>query len=126
MDPLNQQNVQDEEILRQWKFYQGMDGIPFRTHEETVPHYKTDDPLSKKPKLTTDMHVDVFDLADKDQRLAMQKILDTCAKGKGYVSQLEREFDKITGGWKVLLMWGEFFLEDPREEAGSINDKQIF
>ena len=128
MDRSDQQS--EDEVFRQWKFFQGVDGIPFRTKGEVVPHYKTDDALNKKPKLITDMHVDVFDLSNAERVKRMAEILDLCAKGKGYVSSMDRQYEAKDRNWRVLLVWGQFFLEDPREEliVGSSDnvDRQVF
>ena len=127
---MDQQDPPDDELIRQWKFFQGMDGIPFRTQGSGAPDYKTDDSLSKKPKLVTDIKVEYFDLSKTTEREEMSKILDLCAKGKGYVSSMDRQFDNKISNWKVLLIWGRFFLEDPRETniAGSVPnaDRQVF
>jgi hypothetical protein len=93
----------------------GMDGIPFRTRRTTTPDYKGSDPDHKKPMHVTDMHVDIFDLGDETQRAEMARILSKCAKGRAYESSRNQEFDRNTGTFKVLLVWGEFFLEDPKE-----------
>lgn len=122
------QGPMDPETLRKWKFFQGMDGIPFRTRGEEVPYYKRDDPLHKQPRLVADMHVRQFALDDDEQRKELEGILDRCAKGKGYVSQHEVQYDEKIQGWKVLLIWGDFFLEDPveTEARDAKKDKQTF
>lgn len=120
----------EDETLRQWKFFQGVDGVPFRTKAGAAPNYKRADSLSKQPKLITDMHVDVFDLSDAERALKMAEVLDLCAKGKGYVSSMDRQYDAKHSNWRVLLIWGQFFLEDPREDqiVGSADnaDRQVF
>lgn len=116
----------DPETLRKWKFFQGMEGIPFRTQREDVPYYKKGDPLHRKPRLVADMHVRQFDLQDNDQREELEKILDRCAKGKGYISQKDVQYDEKIQGWKVLLIWGDFFLEDPVETEVNNADKKTF
>lgn len=127
---MDQQQMPDDEITRQWKFFQGMDGIPFRTQETAAPSYKNDDPLSKKPKLVTDIKVEYFDLSKPEEREKLSVVLDLCAKGKGYVSSMDRQFDNKLSNWKVLLIWGRFFLEDPREVTNSGSapnaDRQVF
>lgn len=120
------QAPQDPETLRKWKFFQGYDGIPYRTQQQEVPYYKKDDPLDKRPRLVADMHVKQFDLQDDEQRREFERILDKCAKGKGYVSQKELQFDEALNGWRVLLIWGDFFLEDPVEAESANEDRQEF
>lgn len=118
---------QDAETQRRWQFYQGMNGIPFRTREEGVPSYKNDDPLHRKPRMVADMHVRQFDLNDDEQRKSLEEILDRCAKGRGYVSRQETQFDQSINGWRFLLVWGDFFLEDPVEAAHAEGkDRQVF
>lgn len=117
---------QDMEILRQWKYFQGYDGVPFRTRGRETPHYKKDDPLHKQPRLVADMRVRQFDLQDEEQRLEFEQVLDRCAKGKAYVSQKETQYDQEIQGWRVLLIWGEFYLEDPVEAEANDENKQTF
>jgi hypothetical protein len=117
----------DIESLRQWKFFQGLDGIPFRTQGAEVPYYKADDPLHKQPKLVADMHVKQFDLNDAEQSQELEGILDRCAKGKSYLSQKETHFDDKVNGWRILLIWGDYYLEDPKEtEIRNAEDRQNF
>ena len=117
-----------DENLRQWKYHQGLEGIPFRTKEDTVPLYKGPAAEHRKPRQVVDMFVDQFNLRDKDERAALQSVLDLCAKGKGYISRQEVEFDSTVKGWRVLLIWGKFFLEDPVEtdRANIAGDTQSF
>ena len=105
-----------DELTNRWKVFQGLDGIPFRTGMDGVPHYRNADPSHMKPKVVADMHVRQFDLRDDSQRKQMEEILDNCAKGRGYVSKMETCFDPQKAGFVALLIWGELFLEDPREQ----------
>jgi hypothetical protein len=102
-------------VDHQFNLHPGMDGIPFRTQRPAVPSYKQDDPDSRRPQVVTDMHVDVFDMGSEEQRARLADILSKCAKGRAYESSRSQEFDRETGTYKVLLIWGEFFLEDPQE-----------
>lgn len=122
------EGIEDKEVERRWKFFNGMDGVPFRTQNQTAPMFKGTDPAHKQPKMTTDMHVDIFDLSDKKQLIQMQEVLDACAKGKGYVSEMDKQYEEKIGSWRVLLVWGEFFLEDPLEVAGDeqARDRKVF
>ena len=124
MDP---QTPEDEENLRKWKFFQGVDGIPFRTEHDSAPFYKGDDPYHRQPKMVADMHVKQFDLGDDAQLQEYEGILDLCAKGKGYLSQQDVQFDEKIQGWRVLIIWGTFYLEDPVEANGRDGkDKKTF
>lgn len=116
----------DPEEERRWKFFNGFDGVPFRTRGNAAPLLKQTDPQHKQPKTTTDMHVDIFDLSDSKQMLRMQEILDHCAKGKGYISEMDKQYEEKIGSWKVLLVWGEFFLEDPMESFAASADRKVF
>lgn len=117
----------DQEAASRWKFHQGFDGIPFRTQSAITPSYKSDDPLHKRPKLVADMRVRQFDLNDEEQRESAQTVLDRCAKGKAYLSQKELHFDESIKGWRMLLIWGDFYLEDPKEaETHHAPDRKNF
>ena len=121
------QSPEDIENLRKWKYFQGVDGVPFRTENENAPYYKKDDPHHRQPKMVADMHVRQFELGDDEQRKELESILDRCAKGRGYISQKEVQFDEKIQGWRVLLIWGDFFLEDPVEANGNNGkDKKTF
>ena len=117
-----------DENLRQWKYHRGLDGVPFRTENDQVPLYKKDDAEHRQPKQVADMHVQQYNLKEEKERLKLESILDMCAKGRGYVSKLEYEFDRTIKGWRVFLIWGEFFLEDPVEadRANNSRDTQSF
>jgi len=43
---------------------------------------------------------------------------------------MDRQYDAKHSNWRVLLIWGQFFLEDPREDqiVGSADnaDRQVF
>jgi hypothetical protein len=116
-----------QEALNRWRYHQGLNGVPFRTQQSTAPTYKNGDPLHHQPKVVTDMKVRTFDLQEDTQRKEFEQALDMCAKGKGYVSKMETQYDDKIGGYKALLIWGVFFLEDPREEVSNVpTDQQIF
>lgn len=101
--------------VRNWSIYNGLDGVPFRTRNGAPPTIKHDDPQHKQPMTVTDMHVDQLDLSDQAHQQKLQDILSLCAKGRGYVSQMDRQYDEDIKSWRVFVIWGEFFLEDPKE-----------
>ena len=111
------QTQEDIENQRKWKHFKGLEGIPFRTKEDGVPYYKEADAQHKQPKVIADMHVCQFNMQEETDRAELERILDRCAKGKGYLSQKEVQFDESLKGWRILIIWGEFFLEDPVEAA---------
>jgi hypothetical protein len=111
---------------QRWRHEQGVNGVPFRTKQEVTPSYKNGDPEFMRPKMVADMQIKSFDLSDEPQRLEMQAALDQCAKGRGYVSKLETNFDPGTGSYRALLIWGIYFLEDPREEHHNATAQQHF
>jgi len=98
-----------------YKYHPGLDGVPFRTRREAAPDLKWSDPAHKLPKLATDMHAKVFDMAVESDQLELEKVLTKCAKGQAYESSRNQSFDQNSGTFKVLLVWGEHFYEDPQE-----------
>jgi len=114
-------------VAQRWRYEQGMNGVPYRTRQEITPTYKNGDPEFMKPKMVADMKVKTFDLSDDNQRVEMEQALDACAKGRGYVSKLETAYDPGRGTYKALVIWGIYFLEDPREEHhNGTTDQQRF
>ena len=98
-----------------YTMYRGLDGTPFRTRNGAPPMYKSGDPVRKQPQQVVDIHVNALSMADDKDVKELQRILDMCAKGRGYVSSIDKSFDDESKNWKVLLIWGEYFLEDPKE-----------
>jgi hypothetical protein len=97
------------------KMFPGLDGIPYRSRGGMTPNLKNSDPEHLRPALVTDMHVKVFDLTNEEDRTGLEQVLTRCAKGRAYQSHREQNFDPSTGSYKVLLIWGDFFYEDPQE-----------
>lgn len=116
----------DPESLRRWQYYKGMNNIPFRTKQGVVPYFKHDDPQHRQPVLVTDMHVGTFDMSNEDDKAKFTEVLDRVAKGKGYISQRESQFVEQTQNWKIFMIWGDFFLENPTESqtGGGVKDAQ--
>lgn len=98
-----------------YNMYRGLDGTPFRTRNGAPPMYRSSDSASRQPQTVVDVHVNVLNLSDEKDVQELQRILDMCAKGRGYISSLDKAYDKSVQNWRVLLIWGEFFLEDPKE-----------
>jgi hypothetical protein len=114
----------ESNAAQRWRYEQGMNGVPYRTRQEATPSYKNGDPEFMRPKTVADMKVKTFDLSDDKQREEMEKALDLCAKGRGYVSRLETQYDAGSGSYRALVIWGVYFLEDPREEHHNATEDQ--
>jgi hypothetical protein len=99
----------------EFTYFPGIDGVPFRTRNTTAPDIKWSDPETKRPVFATDMHADVFDLSSEDDRKKLETILTKCAKGVAYESSRSQVFDEAHSTFRVLLIWGEHFYEDPQE-----------
>jgi hypothetical protein len=100
-----------------WNFFSGMEGVPFRTREGTVPLIKKDDPAHLQPKLSHDVQVKVFDLSDADDVKEYTEVLNFCARRLGRILEKETEYVKETNNWKVLVSWASYFWEDPAESS---------
>ena len=115
---------QEEGVLGQ-QVFPGIDGIPYRTRNG-VPNLKHDDPEKKKPVTVVDMHVDQLDMSISDDAKKLQHILNLCSRSKGYVSKQLETYDPGIKSWRVLLVWGEFFLEDPAEAQDDAGHRRIY
>ena len=111
--------VEDEVVL-----FPGLDGIPFRSRNGQAPLLKSSDPLRAQPKIVTDMHVRQFDLSNVEEVKIVTQILDRCAKGQAYLSKQLEQYDSELKSWRMLLIWGEHFLEEPNEQQ--LNGQKTF
>jgi hypothetical protein len=109
---------------QRWRHLQGINGVPFRTRQEGTPNYKNADPEFMRPKMVADMKVKTFDLSKAEELAEMEAALDMCAKGRGYVSKMETIYDHSTSSFRALVIWGIYFLEDPREEQHNATVEQ--
>ena len=98
-----------------WKLFEGMDGIPFRTQESAVPLYKEGDPEHRRPQITNELDIKVFDMAKPDDVNEYRKILNFCAQGLGRVIDREIKYVEETKNWRVFMSWAKYFWEDARE-----------
>jgi hypothetical protein len=110
-DPTRNKPREPEE----WKFHTGMNGIPFRTKKQSVPHYKHDDPERSRPKAVQEVHTEVFDISDPKRLEEMNAVLNLCSRGAGRVMEKEVQYDPDIKNWRVFMMWAVFFYEDPSE-----------
>lgn len=96
-------------------YFPGIEGIPFRTRKGVAPDIKWADPSHRLPTLATDMHAKVFDMSNAEDCKQLEDVLTRCAKGRAYESSRKESFDQAAGTFKILLVWGELFYEDPQE-----------
>ncbi len=102
-----------------WNMHPGLDGIPYRTRQQEVPLVKSDDPLSKRPQVTNEVDVKIFDLSDEAQCAEYKRILNLCARALGRILGQDIQYQESTGKWQVLLTWTTYFYEDPAETERS-------
>lgn len=92
------------------------EGIPYRGDQI---HIKHDDPQHKQPQVVYDMHVKTFDLGDPKQLKEYEDIMQSIASGKAIMSMEQVIYCKDIKGWRVLIRWGDQFLEAPKEDPGA-------
>lgn len=109
-----------------WNYYPGQDGIPFRTEMGAVPSYKRDDPTRRQPQRIAEMHVRQFNLKSREEAMELERVLNACARGTSCLSQKEIQYDSTIKGWRVFLIWGDYFLEDPLEAAVRHENRKNF
>ena len=114
-DPTLPPEMQERLGDKSWNLLPGFDGVPYRSRTGAVPIVKEDDPAHIRPQLQNDIKIKVFDLGDEEQLAEYTKVLNMCAQALGRVMDQDRQYDKITGAWKVLLTWATYFYEDPAE-----------
>jgi len=99
-----------------WPRYQG---IPFRG---AVPDVKKGDKVL--PVRVGDVHVDIFELWDDEQR---QAYADICSRFSKEQTNCQLSMEKwieveAHNSWKVMVRWIEWFAEMPKE--GEYSEKQ--
>ncbi len=99
--------------------FTGLDGIPFRTSGNSVPFYKNDDPARKRPATRVEMHVELLELGRDNDLARYREVLNLCSTDRAYLSSQDRQYDPDSKTWRVLLVWGEYYLEDPMENSNA-------
>ena len=99
--------------------FPGIEGVPLRLGmDEQVPIFRKDDPPSKRPQLTWDAHVQVYDLNKPGQLEAYTAVMQLIARGQATFSAEERLPYK--GSWKIFLRWWTKIAEMPRGRSGVV------
>lgn len=81
------------------------DGAPFRGNPPLMSEHELDDRVVK----VGEIHVDIFDINDQDQRQVYMSVLDRIASGWYRLVHLERF---IFGTTCHYVEWEEFYCED--------------
>ncbi len=89
----------------------GRDGLPFRG--KSVPSIKDDDEL--QPSRATKAHVDVFNLADQEDLIAYEKVMQVIANGFGALGAEERVYDNDVKNWRIFVRWWELYFHMPKK-----------
>ncbi len=92
------------------------EGIPYRGDQI---HVKQDDPQYKQPTIVYDAHVKTFDLSDPKQLEAYEAIMQKIASGKSIMSMEQIIYCKDIKSWRVLVRWGDQFVEASKEDPGA-------
>lgn len=104
-----------ERLGDNWRLLPGLDGIPYRTRNGTVPLLKEDDPAYRRPQMQPEVSVRVFDLGSDEDRVEYARILNLCARNLGRVMQQDTQYCEDEKNWRVLLTWATYFYEHPEE-----------
>ena len=80
---------------------------------EAIPLFKDTDPHWKRPQLAYEGHVDVFNLGQKADLLAYQKIIHLVSARKAFIANEVVHFDEKAGVFKVFVRWAMIFLRTP-------------
>jgi hypothetical protein len=111
-NPKGSKEIEAEVPNQDYRYYPGKDGVKFR-HPSGVPlpSIKQDDPEHKQPQFGMDAQVRVFDLADKEDLAAYQKMWDDICKGHCRLASEDKHWCEETQNFKVLARWGNVYLE---------------
>ena len=102
--------------LEQWKVFQGLDGFPFRSRDGHVPYFRHDDPLHKQPRSVEEFRTLIFETTDEKGLAEYRRVMNLCARNRARFVSERSAYDKQLKGWRVFLVWAEFFLENPEEK----------
>jgi hypothetical protein len=86
-----------------------IDGLPFRG--SITPNMTTEEFEARLTRVA-DAKVDVFDMADIEQRKRYTEILDKIANGWAQCIGRDRQFSEAKGTWLVIIEWVEMYMED--------------
>jgi len=84
-------------------------GVPFRGR---IPNLsKTDMP----PVMDYDVHVDILDLSDEEQKTKYEQICQKFVQGKAFIWVDDRKWDANSGNFKVFVRWADVFMRMPNK-----------
>ena len=89
-------------------------GLPYRGDANLF--LKKDDPQWRQPQMKYEMHVQIFNLADKADLEAYTDICQQVADSKALISFEKLEYDKVQCTWRVLLRWMGAYMQGPTQE----------
>ena len=87
--------------------------IPFRG-TPTLFSDKINDP-EEKPMLTAEMHARVFNMDVQEDIDEYENVLNKAANQRARVTMQKSDFDKDTKNYKVFVVWGDLYFEEPGE-----------
>lgn len=91
--------------------FPGLDGLPFRGH---TFDRKEIDPTHLQPKQGVNVHVEVLQMSEPDDRKRMEHIYNLVANGTAVISIEEREYDPEAKNWRILIRWADMFVYNPQ------------
>ena len=92
--------------------FPGFDNIPFRG---PVPTLKENDPDHLKPQVACKVHVQQFDMSNKEHMEEYSKMAQLVGNGFAQISFEERVYDAELKSWRILIRWFEVYTFDPQQ-----------
>lgn len=96
--------------------FPGWEGLPFRGE---APNRKESDPEHVQPRVAATAHVEVLDLAKPEDLERYEEISQMITNGYAIMSFEDRQYDRKTKSWRVLIRWGDLFAYDPEKGHNS-------
>ena len=92
--------------------FPGYMGLPFRG----VPmDRKEDDPEHLQPQVAANVHVEILDMSDEEDRKKMAIIYQMMVNGFATISVEERQWVPEEKTWRVFLRWADVYAYNPQK-----------
>ena len=94
--------------------YPGLYGVAYRQYpSEAVPLFKNSDPPHRRPVLSYEGHVKVFDMSNTNDAKEYNGIIKKVSERKAVLCDETKHFDEAKHSYIVYVRWAEYYLISP-------------